>query len=216
MRPVPAWMRNAATGDVIRSDMFQETAALLIERKLLPGRGVLLTEVPGVGTVVEAEAVAGSAFPHPWRTVRTGAAVSISPGLVNTRLPVIGGAPMDGLDEEGEPLPQGVPVLDLGDPSDAPYDENGYLWVCVRAAVDPETGTLREEPPFEMVLSDRLSWLDGGVLDIEGTGDYPVALIRRPRKQKDRHGRVFQICHFNLNHRFARDVDRPARHIFWV
>lgn len=105
----------------------------------------------------------------------------VAPGLVNGVMPVMGrdDVPLDGLDEDGEELPEGVPRLVLEGPG-----ERRRSWVCLRVTVDPGTGEAPEDAVEDGTwarvvhvrdLPPRL--LDGERPDVDSAGLLPLAEV---------------------------------------
>jgi hypothetical protein len=93
-------------------------------------------------------------FPGSFAVRLTGSqSLLIGAGLVSGLVPVIAGVRIDGLDADGEPLPEGIPVLTIRPPV-----SGSRSWVMLQATVNPD-GELQTESataPIELVHRDTI------------------------------------------------------------
>lgn len=219
--PVPEWLR-VSRGDRVEARHLTRMADLVESRTYFPGDGVQFTQVPRMGTIIS-QLPKTALLVHPWMPTRRGGRIVIRPGLVNLLTPYLDGRRLDGLSEEGDPLPEGPPALRI-DPD--LYDEEGRSWGCLRARVDPETGRLLEpaDGGLTIVQVARLSpdgsnelASDGGSPD-DGTGGglAPLFILKRPRESRSL-GTAVPYAQRNIAHRWVAGGDgRRARHFFWA
>lgn len=140
--------------------------------------------------------------------------VRIGPGTVNGRVPWLDGRDLEGLDEEGEAHPDGVPTLSL---SEGP-GERRRSYVGVRVTIDAATGAMdpatRENLTVEHRPSLHAAFLEGGAPDEEGSGFWPLAQIQWSADGQ-RVERVRQWACFDYVHRYQAGAGtRPGRHWF--
>lgn len=222
----PRYLLDLQAGDLIEARHVRDLARLHLQSRLLPGVGYRIRIIPGRGYLIELDSSLAAMFEGLWDTTLSGGTATVKPGLVNLRMPWLADAagplrPLDGLTGDGEPHDNGVPVLKL-DP--ALYDEAGYSWICIRAFIDFESGLLlkAEEGGLTLAQTATVSWGDGGSVDqVAGDGrhygDWPVAMLRRPKKDTKGFGKVHQNLFFNQQHRFVRgEAGATGRHFFWL
>jgi hypothetical protein len=215
MSAIPSYMLNVQAGDPLRAGMIRDFARLINERAIIPGVGVRLSFIEGVGCMVEAEEQ-NQEWVHPWLTFLSGDRASVIAGAVNTLMPWLDGRPLDGLDAKGKADPKGAPTLQLKPET---FDADGYSWIVIRAKVDLATGKILDPKDGGLTLAQTKvrTWRDGGSIDIEGAGDHPIAQLRRLPEAKEGFGSLSQISFFNMQHRYVKgEGDQPGRHFFFA
>lgn len=154
-------------------------------------------------------------FSGAWTVTLSGlSSVRIGDGTVNGRVPWLDGRGLDGLDEEGEPHPEGVPLLSV---SEGPGERRrSYVGVLVR--IDPATGAMIAEDTESLTVAHRgtlhPTFAEGGAPDEESTGFWPLAQLHWSADGK-RVERVRQWAYFHYVHRFQTGTGGKAgRHWF--
>lgn len=160
---------------------------------------------------IEEEPVFQGAF---WVSLRDGLACRVGDGTVNGIVPTIDEVPIDGLDEDGNPLPEGAPVLDLS----AGPGPRSRSYVCLRVAIDPATGAPNPADPTaaSIVHVPELppGQHEGGSPDVAGAGLHVLAQMRWNADGSRITGKR-QWNFFDQEHRFVAGQDgRPGRHFF--
>lgn len=140
--------------------------------------------------------------------------VRIGDGTVNGRVPWLDGRGLDGLDEEGEPHPDGIPILSVA----SGPGERRRSYVGVLVTIDPATGAMVEDDPESLSVVHRgtlhPAFAEGGAPDEESTGFWPLAQLQW-NADGSRVERVRQWAYFHYVHRFQTgDGGRPGRHWF--
>jgi hypothetical protein len=212
---LPSWLR-VKSGDTIRARLVDELVRQIEDRTVTAGVNCRVHAIPGVGVSVEALAPPQN-FPHPWDTGISGNQAAISVGLVNGSVPYVNGVSMDGLDASGNALPGGAPKLQL---DESLYDVTGRSWICVQVTVDPASGQILPlaKGGLSIVQAKQIYVGEGGALDQDNTGLWPLCMLRRPSSATSGYGTLYDVAYFNLNHRYvvAANQGGPARHFFWV
>lgn len=138
--------------------------------------------------------------------------VSVSPGLVNGRMPMIDGVFLDGTDENGDPAPNGIPRLVCA----SGPGERRRSYVGIRLKLDAEALAMDEADPEALVMAHRgdlpAGFTEGGAPDEGGTAFWPVAQLTWDESGL-RIVRVRQISYFDKTHRFV-EVGSTWRHFF--
>lgn len=147
-------------------------------------------------------------------SLRSGTRLVIGEGTVNGLLPRIGEFYIDGKDENGDDVPEGIPALDL---AEGPGDRR-RSYVCLRVRIDPATGAMNPDDPEAVTIVHRPTlhpaFYDGGAPDEDGVGDWPIAQLIWSTNGI-RVDRVRQWLFFDQTHRFeAGEGTRPGRHFF--
>lgn len=219
LSPVPAWL-YLNPGDYLEARHVAEFARLLEERTYLPGYGCRMQYIPGMGAMIEAETQQAS-FLSVWHTSLSGRMARVGAGRVNTALPWLADdlgplRPLDGQDEKGAAHPVGAPLLGL---KPELFTDDGYSWIVVRVKIDPATGKMLTPQAGGLTIAQTnvVTWQDGGSIDVDGTGDHPVTMLRRPVSDTAGLGKITPNVYFNLQHRFvAGGEGQKGRHQFWV
>lgn len=168
--------------------------AAVAARRLLPGVGVRLREMP-FGTIINFDANA-AAWDHPWRMSLDGNQATFRKGLMDGIEPKIGDRLMSGDKKNPDP-----PKLSI---APSRFTSNGVSLICVEIACDEHWNT----KSASVVQVARLSDTSPGN---PGDGDTPLlppALSGRKTRcpivllRKDDEGNIkaFQIAYFNLRH----------------
>jgi hypothetical protein len=173
-------------------------------KRNVTANGTTLVEIPKKNTFKGAFTV----------SIRSGTRLVIGEGTVNGLLPRIGEVYIDGKDENGEDVPEGIPALDL---DEGPGDRR-RSYVCLRVRIDPATGAMNPDDPEALTIVHRQTlhpaFADGGSPDEEGAGDWPIAQLTWSANGI-RVDRIRQWVFFDQTHRFeAGDGLRPGRHFF--
>lgn len=147
-------------------------------------------------------------------SIRSGTRLVIGEGTVNGRLPRIGEFFIDGKDESGADIPEGIPALDV---AEGPGDRR-RSYVCLRVRIDPTTGAMNPDDDTAMTIAHRQTlhpaFAEGGAPDEDGVGDWPIAQLEWSANGI-RVDRVRQWVFFDQTHRFeAGEGIRPGRHFF--
>lgn len=180
-------------------------------RKTFAGLRVART-LNGVHVTAEAES---QNFSGVWPVTLSGLTrVRIGDGTVNGRTPWLDGRGLDGLDEDDEPHPEGVPTLSVAEG----HGDRRRSYVGVLVKVLEKTGAMDEKDPEALTVAHRPSlhaaFAEGGAPDEEGTGFWPLAQLQWSSDGK-RVERVRQWAYFPYTHRFqSGDGGRPGRHWF--
>lgn len=209
-------------GEIIRASTWNAMARAVVALRLIAGPGVRLRET-GSGTIISFEGVGGT-FLHPFKVSMSGNEARVRPGRVNGVMPTLNKVPLDGGEKKEE-----VPPLDI---SKLKKDKEGKAWVAltvkcsdkdwsVQTAEIEQVADLSSESgnaPFTPGTEDPGITGPpslGGIAGISGRrARHPLALIR---EYEDGSRVIFQITHFNLNHRVtAKEKTDVARHFFYV
>jgi len=175
--------------------------------RLLPGRGILLSQMPGGVSVSARSAVRG--FSGAWAVALSGRSATISLGFVDGLEPILDGKLLSGVDAKGNPLPEGAPRLKL---TPEEFTPAGKSWIAIRAETDPETGRIlapKDQPPKLTLVQTKTLFSP----EKDTVALHAVALLRRPAKDKQGLGTVHQIAFFDYQHRAAKQEGR-WRHFF--
>jgi len=168
--------------------------AMVRARRLLPGVGVRLREMP-FGTIVNFDADAAT-WDHPWRISLNGKEVTLRRGLVDGMEPKIGDRLMSGDKRNPDP-----PKLTI---APSRFTQSGRSLICVETECDEYWKT----KTAKLVQVARLNDADP---DTPGDGDIPLlppTLAGRKTRcplvllRKDEAGNItaFQIAYFNIRH----------------
>jgi hypothetical protein len=156
-------------------------------------------------------------FGHPWQTeLASERSVRISPGTINNV-----DAKIEGVQLSGGDAGQAPPVLKWTRPL---LDEEGRGFICAEITVDPTKGF--EIQSVEMVQvadpetddgkpAKEAPNRQGGARPLSGfRARHPVAMLRT---RGDGRLEVFQVAHFNLQHRVQQreGTTHILRHFFW-
>lgn len=208
-------LRNIQPGDPIAAAHIRSFGGLLAARRIIPGAGARISTIPGHGTMVEAEEQE-LIWDHPWLSYLSGSAAIVRAGAVNTLVPWLDGRALDGTDKDGKPHSKGVPQLAL---SAEVFTPEGYSWGVVRVKVDKSTGRILkpEDGGLTIAQTATATWIDGGSVDADGSGDHPIFQLRRLADDTKSLGTLSQLSFFNIQHRFvAGGLGAAGRHFFWA
>jgi len=150
------------------------------------------------GTTLTAEAV-DTAFRGMFTVRLRGVDTAvIGEGYVNGVIPRIGGDAIDGLDEDGERLKDGVPELDLSEGA----GDRRRSYVCLRVRINPETGAMDLEDEESLTIAHvptlHEKFFEGGAPDAGDVADWPIAQLHW-NEEGDRITKVVQWIYFNLD-----------------
>jgi hypothetical protein len=160
--------------------------------KLGPGAGTRLVQYEGIGSVISA-ADNDRQWSHPWKPYLGTSALRLALGLVENRVPKIGGKPMTDVD-----LPlTGKPNAD------------GESWVCVEAKTVPVAATSTTEASEELQIT--LVHTTSPVSRAADLGRHPVALILW---REERPFRALPITYFHLRYQRVVLSTGGTRHVF--
>lgn len=173
-----------------------------------PGEGVRIFETP-MGTIISRmpEPVIWN---NPFKVSLNNSSISVAPGRMNSNMVYMDKRPLDGLDDEGKPIEEGVPSLDLKE-----QKKEADRWVVLRARADKEW-KLKNKEVQTIEITDTQSWLAGYSAAIKDEdskeggwhGDFPIGLIRKDR--------VWQLAHFHIRCRVQQVAEGKGRFWFFV
>lgn len=182
-------------GQPITAALWNKLAAAARSCRILAGDGVRLRQTPD-GTLISCSV--WKPWSHPFKVSLSGDTATVGRGLVDGVEPKIKGVPIGGDPANGKPQPK----LEIREPE---FDEEGRGWIAVEVTCDSEKWDVTEATIVQVADLKSADPLKGL---------HPLAMIR------DTGGAtmtLFQIAHFNLQHRAdVREGGKAARHFFWA
>lgn len=186
---------------------WNKLVAFMAANRIRAGDGVVISRSP-LGVLISAKRNLSS-FRGAFRISFEGEKIKVGRGFVNGLEPLIEKIPITGTDK----LPP--PSLALKEDK---FDETGRSWICIIGKVDPKSGRIVEPKKgtdgktsgkLELWIEQRDNRTDpDDLLAIK-----PIAMLKRPAKEKKGFGTLHQIALFDYQHRSAFQNKR-WRHFF--
>lgn len=188
----------AKEGESIRTVLSRTVRYLRQEGRVsVTGPARIIRRISGTEVVYDPDPVT---FPGSFPVRVTGAlTVEIGEGLVSGLVPTIAGRRIDGLDEEGEEDPEGIPELTLEAP-----ESGRRTWIVMAAQVDDE-GQVREESAGAVEIL-HLTELPPRMMDEDGR---PLRIVAAVAWKGGRVERVRQVVWYDQE---VYRVDGVARY----
>jgi len=182
---------------------WQKLLKFLQSSQIRAGDGVLISRSP-VGVVISAKPSKVN-FRGAFTTVLTADQVKVGKGYVNGLEPLMGKIPITGSDKDPQPS------LTLKEDK---FDETGRSWICIIGRVDPKTGKIIEPVKGKGKLELWIEQRDSRTDEDDTLAIKPIAMLKRPAKEKTGLGTLHQIALFDYQHRSVFQ-NKKWRHFFF-
>lgn len=165
--------------------------------QILPGRGILLGRATS-GVRINARALV-TGFTGAWAVSLSGSSITVNRGFIDGIEPVIDDRPISGITSKGEPDPKGQPSLKLKLDE---FTAAGKSFIAIRLKTDATGKIIAPEgksPEMTIVQTKNLNSPEDDTVHL-----HPIAMLRRPPKDKSVFGTLIQIAYFDYQHRSAK------------
>lgn len=186
--------------------------------KIVRGAGVRVQYLPSGGVYIYADDNFNP-WAHPFKVSLAGNEARVLSGTVNGTVPAIKTKEgklirLDGTIAGDEDVLLDAPVLKVKPAQGA----RSYIALKILFTEEPVDFDPENIEAVQIVHTEKVPKLfvqGGAVINDDNSTLYPIAAVYWKDK---RVRRVFQITHFNLNHRFvqgSQESGKPSRHLFW-